>query len=117
MLISTKTLKNKMSPGDVASLRLLTGEEIVARVAAIDYDRKNIVVTKPVLIQVHLDDKGQIAGIGFTAFMFSVEESSEYEISFDNLLIMPLPARSDIESNYLRMTTGLALPAKSGLIT
>lgn len=104
--------KKDVSVGEVAALRLTTGEELVGKV--LDLTSTAITLSKPVIIQMQMVSQTQ-AGIGFAPFMVSVDEDSKFTILLAKLVCAPMKARKDIAGNYLKATTGLEIPT-GGLV-
>lgn len=105
-------IEKKLAAGDVVSLRLVSGEELIAKLIEVAGDE--IKISKPVLVQVQMVAPQQ-AGIGFAPFMVSVDESTPMWLHTDRMLVRPMKARSDITAQYIKMTTGLDVP-QTGLI-
>jgi hypothetical protein len=105
--------KEEVKVGDVASLRLMTGEEIIGKVVATD--GYSITITKPIAVQVRMVGQGQ-AAIAFDPFMVSVEEEGEFTFAQTALSLQPKKARADIQANYLKATTGLDVPPPQGIL-
>lgn len=107
-------VKEEVKVGDVAALRLVTGEEIIGKVSA--YDGYTISISKPVQIQIQMVAPNQ-AGITFAPFMVSVEEDGDFSfVIASSLSLLPKKARADLTANYLKATTGLDIPATPGII-
>lgn len=101
--------------GDVASLRLVTGEEIIGKV--VENDLTSITITKPILLAVQMVQSSPNAqpqaALQFAPFMVGAEEGDNFLILKDKLLVAPMKARKDVASNYIQATTGLAVPQNS----
>lgn len=114
MLIS----KNAPAVGDVTVLRLTSGEEVVGKV--VETNLGAITITKPVVLIAQMVQMGPgqppQAQLQFAPFMVGAEEADSFSFAKDRLTVAPLKARQDIASNYLQATTGLAMPAKPGLL-
>ena len=110
MLIEKKEIA---AAGDVISVRLLNGEEIIAKL--VSSDEKAIVVTKPIVATIQMVSANQ-AGLAFGPFMATVnEETAKFTFPRQNLLSEPLKTRPDITANYIKMTTGLDV-APAGIL-
>lgn len=102
-----------ITAGDVISVRLLNGEEIIAKL--VSADDKTIVVTKPIVASIQMVSANQ-AGLAFAPFMATVnEETAKFSFPRQNLLSDPLKTRADITANYIKMTTGLDV-APAGIL-
>jgi len=109
MLIENKTL----AQNDVATLRLITGEEVIGKVVSVN--DKEIVITRPVVIQMQMLSQSQ-AGLGFVPFVVSIDEGDKFLFTFDKLICAPLKTRKDVATNYLQATSKIAIPANGGII-
>lgn len=58
----------------------------------------------------------QQAGIGFAPYMVTVEEDGDFTFRLNTLLGNPMKVRADMSANYIKMTTGLDVPATSKII-
>lgn len=105
--------KKDLSINDVAVIRLITGEELVGKVTAVS--ATDITITKPVILQMQMINPKE-AGIGFAPFMVGAEEAGHYTFPHDKLVLLPMKARQDIATNYLKATTSLQMPSNPGLI-
>lgn len=97
--------KPKQTPY-IAVLRLQTGEEVVCKV--VEETAVSYVVSKPLTL-------GQTAqGIGFVPIMMLADKEKN--------IVIPKPViygevSAELESQYESITTGIALPQKSSIIT
>lgn len=106
--------KDTAAVNDVISFRLVTGEEIIAKLAAID--EVSITVGKPVVVQMHMVAPNQ-AGLQFAPFMATADEdTAKFRFERAKLLADPLKSRKDITAQYVKMTTGLDIPNAPGLL-
>lgn len=105
-------MERNVAPNDVVTLRLVTGEEIIAKL--LEETASSIVISKPVVVQMQMVSAQQ-AGIGFLPFMVSVDEDTKFTLPVDKLVVRPVKSRKDIQAQYIKMTTGLDVPT-SGLI-
>jgi hypothetical protein len=80
-------LNNKK--GDIISIKLVTGEELVARFE--EETDTNITV-------------------GITQFMLTMDMNSKVTISKHNCLVIA-PTRKEMSDQYIQGTTGLAMPS------
>lgn len=96
--------------GDIVTIRVTaTKEEIVGKVTAVDAG--HITLSRPLLVMIQMS--GQSLGIGLLPFMPSADEQAGFRFALGDLLVAPVPVRSDMKSEYLQMTTGIAIPTKS----
>jgi hypothetical protein len=113
--------KNKPVVNDIVALKLITGEEIIAKLIAVEdvivanFTEKAYVVTKPFVQTLHQMANGQGA-VGFAPFMMAIEPTTPVTIPISRLLCLPTKARQDATTQYVKATSGLDLPP-SGLVT
>lgn len=88
--------------------KLVTGEEIIARVANEDNDI--LYLEKP--LQMVMGQRG----LQFAPFMMMVDQDKKLNIRKDKIISDGPPA-VEIEGQYESITTGIALPQKSSIIT
>lgn len=86
--------------GDTVSIKLSSGEEIVARLEAESGDK--ITVVKPLMLVV------QQKGMGLAPYMFTVRHDNKFTLNMQNIICV---AKTDKEmaSQYIEKTTGLTV--------
>ena len=87
------------SKGDVVSLKLVNGDEIIARYEESTTD--NITITSPLAITLGAQ------GLGMIPWLF-LGESSTFTLS-KNHVFTTVASKAEAASQYLENTTGLAL--------
>lgn len=104
-----------LAKGDIVSVRLVNGEEIVGRYS--DANEKTIRLGKPVVIMTQMVSETQ-AQLGFAPFMSSVDEELPVPFALAAISAGPLPTKPDVSTMYRRMTSSIAVPERQGgLIT
>lgn len=88
--------------GDVISIKLVTGEEVVAKF--IEETDTAITVDKPMTLQLGPQ------GMGISQFMLTMDMDSKVTISKQNCLVIA-PTRKEMSDQYIQGTTGLAMPS------
>lgn len=86
--------------GDTVSMKLTSGEEIIARLVEEGTDFYK--VSKPVMVAVTQQ------GLGLAPFMFTVSPDAELKLSVNNVLTVS-KTEKDMASQYVQNTTGLAV--------
>ena len=112
MLIEKNTELN-----DIVVIKLVTQEELIAKVVAMDQDK--IVIQKPMSLTVGMDERTGRPGIQMLPF-FLLGADADARISIKNIhIVAQVQANKDIKSNYMSATSSLAIPASgsNGLIT
>ena len=87
---------------DIISIKLVTGEELVARFE--EETDTDITVDKPMSLQIGPQ------GVGISQFMLTMDMDSKVTISKHNCLVIAL-TRKEMSDQYIQGTTGLAMPS------
>jgi hypothetical protein len=98
--------------GDVVTVRLITGDEVVGRITATD--ATSVSITKPVMIIPQMTNDGKVR-LQMVPFNVSTDEADEYRIETSKTLLPPMKPRKEVSDNYLAATTGI-VPASAGSI-
>ena len=88
--------------GDIISIKLVTGEELVARFE--EETDTDITVDKPMSLQIGPQ------GVGISQFMLTMDMNSKVTISKHNCLVIA-QTRKEMSDQYIQGTTGLAMPS------
>ena len=88
--------------GDIISIKLVTGEELVARFE--EETDTDITVDKPMSLQIGPQ------GVGISQFMLTMDMDSKVTISKHNCLVIA-QTRKEMSDQYIQGTTGLAMPS------
>lgn len=88
--------------------KLVTGEEIITKVAG--EDEKTYIIEKP--LQMGMTQRG----FQFAPAVLMMDPDKPIELLKEKIVIQG-PALKELESQYESATTGIALPQKSGIIT
>jgi hypothetical protein len=86
--------------GDVISMKLASGEELVGRLEEEQGD--DMIVTKPMMLVSAQD------GIGLAPFMFSVSPDTKFKIKVPNVLCVT-KTEDSFSKQYLEQTSGIQL--------
>ena len=86
--------------GDTVSIKLSSGEEIVARLEAESGDK--ITVVKPLMLVV------QQQGMGLAPYMFTVKHDNKFTLNMQNIICVAKTDK-DMASQYIEKTTGLTV--------
>ena len=99
-----KTINQIIKPGNILSFKLVTGEEMVAKV--LDFDDKEIEVLKPVVL-INTPE-----GIAMSPALMQTSETERVIINRANIIVTAKTA-NEVESTYIQMETGIAVPSKN----
>lgn len=87
------------SMGDVVSIKLTNGDELIARFE--EYLGNEIKISKPLLVTISTQ------GLGMIHWMFLGDKDT---VSIDKMHILAMmPSKKDAADQYLQSTTGIAL--------
>ena len=86
--------------GDVISLKLASGEEVVARLE--EEKDSDLIVTKPMMLVSAQE------GLGLAPFMFSVAPDAKFNIKLSSVLCVT-KTEDGFGKQYLEQTSGLQL--------
>jgi hypothetical protein len=104
MLIENTSVKI----GDIATIKLINSDEIIARIANIDADK--IVVDRPLLLAISLDPGTNRPAINILPFwIMSGEVNSKLEIFRNNILTMT-KSNSEASKSWNSMNSSLLIP-------
>ena len=108
-------LSKSVNHGDIISLKLITSEEIIAKVVTLTPD--SITVTKPMLINIGMDERTRQVGIQMVPyFLLCAKAEAELAIKHTHIIAYAL-ANDNAKSGYIQNTTGLTVASgNSGLI-
>lgn len=88
-----------VSAGDVVSLKLINGDEIIARLDA--DDQHGVTVSRPLAITMSSQ------GLGMIPWVFLGDKDS-YTLKREHIFVI-VPSKPDAAKQYLEGTTGIAL--------
>ena len=112
MLIEKKTFQ----AGDIVSLKLVSNDEIVAKL--VEQDTNTVTITKPLLLSISIDERTGKPGLQmYPFFLLGADGDEKLPISRNHIIAMVL-SRDDVKSGYIHNTTGLQIPGANdkGLI-
>lgn len=111
-------VEKKFNKGDVVTLKLVSGEELVARFQESKDD--TVVVSKPLAMVLRViqvpDGKGQYVeqtAVDFAPYLLSVNPDADINISKKQIVVMER-TRQDAAAQYLKITTNIQ-PAGAGV--
>ena len=96
MLIETPYKK-----GDTISLKLTSGEEVVARLEDENAEAGNIVLHKPLMVTATQQ------GLGLAPFMFTIGPDANVKVSTSKIVCI-VKTREAMSKQYIQSTTGIA---------
>ena len=103
MLLELNTIK----PNDIVAIKVISGDEILAKV--IEITDKGVKISKPLSLVIMSQ-----GSVGMIPFMVGIDDESKLFIGNEKIILMG-KARPDAASQYIENTTGLVTPGKSKL--
>jgi hypothetical protein len=106
MLIEKTFTKN-----DIIAIRLLSGEEIIAK--CVDADEKFLTISKPcIMALMNVPNNPGQGYVTLMPFMLGVEDEAKFKLDHSKYLVA-VKARKDAVAQYTKSTTGLEIPGGS----
>ena len=100
-------INKQLSDGDVLSLKLVSGEELIAKLVSTGTDSIN--VQKPLVVNLAMDERTKQVGIQMTPyFILCADPDATLTIRESHILVKTL-ANDAAKSGYIEMTTGLKI--------
>lgn len=93
-------MKQFFERGDVVTFKFINGEEVIAKI--VSHTTSGIVVTKALTISMTPQ------GFALTPFVLTVEESEEYMIQENSIMLFAETEKS-IKNFYIEKTTGITI--------
>lgn len=105
-------IETQIKPNDIVSLKLINGEEIIAKV--VDNEGLTITVTKPLTLMLGRDPKTGNPGIQMAPIWFlGADIDQKFPIMKSNIVCM-VKSSPEAVKGYAAQTSGLAIPSNSG---
>lgn len=101
-------LLQKQTPPYIWVFKLVSGEEVIAKV--IEEDERNYKIEKP--LQMGMTQRG----FQFAPVVLMMDPDKPLSLPKEKILLQGPPV-SELESQYESATTGIALPKKSAIVT
>ena len=93
---------------DVSSFKLVTGEEIIARVTATQQNENGKIYQLEMPLVIHLQNSGGRIGMGFMPWTLSNSESTILALPESSVVVKFAPSL-EVEKQYLSSTSKIAL--------
>lgn len=106
MLINNR---KEVKAGDIVAVKLVNGEDILAKLVSVDGD--DYVIVRPVILHLVPVGNGQ-ASVNFAPFSLGLDDATSLTINVSKMLYRPIEARKDAASQYIRSTTGLEIASQ-----
>lgn len=99
-------LQKPMEAGDIITIKIITGEELIAKISSIGPD--HVVVTKPLVVNLGQDRNGNVGIQMLPYFVLTGDPDAKLTISNQHI-ITKTPAADQAKNGYLQATTGLTV--------
>ncbi len=99
-------LQKEIEAGDIITMKMTTGEEILAKLVSIG--NNYIVITKPLVVNLGQDRNGNVGIQMLPYFLLTGEQDARLTIATQHIITKTL-ATDQAKSGYLQNTTGLTL--------
>jgi len=108
-------IQKKIEPGDIITLLLSNGQELVAKL--VSENTGSVTITKPVTINIGADATGNVGIQMLPYFVITSEPDAKLEIK-DSHIITRTPSNEQAKNGYIRNTTGISVASgvPSGLV-
>lgn len=105
-------IEKNIAPDDVVTLRLSTGEELIAKVSDISGD--TLTITRPLALNLSVDPKTNQLGLQMIpTFMMAANADSKFTLHNRHVICVS-KAADDAKAGYIRNTTNLVVPGQNG---
>jgi len=94
-------IKKSIEKGSIIAIKLVTGDELVAKVVSHDVGADSLVISRP--IAVGMAPNGSVA---FIPFMLGAAEHVEITLNMDKI-VAHTTAREELKNAYIQNTTGI----------
>jgi len=102
-------LEKAWKNGDICSIKMSSGEEIVAKIT--DSNDKSITIHKPLVVQISVDPQTNRVGLQMLpGFVITGNQDAKFNIGLHNVILIT-PTEDNIKNNYISNTSGLAIPS------
>ena len=109
-------LERSWKNDDICTIKLATGDELVAKV--VDSTPDTITITKPLVLTLGVDPQTQQYQLQMLpTFLFSGQPDAKLKINLQHVITMTL-SEENAKNSYITNTTGLAVPTarQTGLV-
>jgi hypothetical protein len=104
-----KEQNNNPIVGDIVTVKLVSGEEIVGKLA--DKSIDSIYISRPVQVAMQQVNANQV-GLAFLPVLGSINDSTTIQIPFSGMTIRPVKTNDEVKRNYIQATTNIITPSQ-----
>jgi hypothetical protein len=99
-------LQKPLEAGDVLTIKMITGEELIAKLVSINPD--NVVISKPLIVNLGQDRNGNVGIQMLPYFILTGDPDAKLTISNQHIIVKTAAAEQ-AKAGYLQTTTGLTV--------
>lgn len=103
-------LQKPMEAGDIVTIKMVTGEELIAKLVTLGND--HVVITKPLIATLGQDRNGNVGIQMLPYFVLTGDADAKLTISNQHI-VTKTPTTEQAKSGYLQQTTGLTLASNA----
>jgi hypothetical protein len=97
-------IEKSINANDIVTLKLISGEEIIARV--VELDSNTVTITKPLVMNLSMDESGRPAIQMLPFFLLGSNQDSKLQLQRSHIIILTL-SNEGAKSGYIHNTSGL----------
>jgi hypothetical protein len=106
-------IQKQAEPNDIVAIKLITNEEIVAKL--IHQDDNSVTIQKPLIMALAPDDKRGLAIQMMPFFTLGGQSDARIQLQRSHIIFMIL-SNDEAKAGYIHNTSGLVAPAQGGRI-
>lgn len=99
-------LQKPIQPSDVITLKLITGEELIARL--VDHTNGKITISKPMVVNLGQDRTGNIGIQMLPYFLLTGNPDAKLTLDDKNVLVMTL-SNDQAKNSYTQSSSGITV--------
>lgn len=99
-------LQKPIQPNDVVTLKLTTGEELIARL--VEQVNGKVIITKPMLVSLGQDRSGNIGIQMVPYFLLTANPDAKLTIDEKNVMVMTL-SNDQAKNSYTQSSSGITV--------
>lgn len=95
--------------GDIVSVKLVSSEEIVAKL--VEQDINTVTISKPLVLSISVDERTGKPGLQMYPFFMLGADTDDKITLQRNHIIALVVSREDVKAGYVQNTTGITIPS------
>jgi hypothetical protein len=106
-------IQKQADSNDIVSIKLITNEEIIARL--VQQDDSTVTIQRPLIMAITPDDKGRIAIQMMPFFSLGGRPDARIQLQRSHMLFMTI-SNDEARAGYIQNTSGIEVPSQGGRI-